>query len=254
MNRAPADIVTYYNYTLGMHPYTGLVAKVCLLCALILVAQGNRKPGHQLLAAVFAFQFLSVGYLALGGAGALAVAAGSLVGACCAGFVALRPEGAWRILPATGWQRWAALAGYLWAFWYPVWSRHGGMEGALRSIFFSPMAVLPGPTIVAGLTLALASWPNTPRLFAWGMVSSAVIIGGAELFAGAHSSLVPLAAAGGLASLLLRAGVAAGPLEDERPPVDEAARERELARLRQVLERDKPPTDGGGGTRTWNIK
>lgn len=245
-------IADYYATLLPVHGMTGLVAKVCLLCALIVVAGGNRKPGFQLLAWVFAAQFLSAAYLSLGEPGGFAVTIGSLVGALCAGYSAVNFEGEWRVLPASGWKRWAVLAAYLWAFWYPVWTLHEGVGGAVRSLFLSPMSAIPGPTIVAGLALAFASWPNTPRLFGWGIVSAGIIIGGAELFGGAWSGGLLLAGAIGLAVPMFQRGVQAGVLEDDRPPVEEAAREKELKRLKKVFDQDKPP-DGGGG-RTWDIK
>lgn len=246
------NVADYYGTLLSVHGVTGLVAKVCLLCALILVANGNRKPGFQLLAWVFAAQFASAAYLSLGESGATAVTIGCLVGALSAAFAAVKFEGEWSVLPAAGWKRWAVLGAYLWAFWYPVWSLHPGVGGAVRSLFLSPMSAIPGPTIVAGLALAFASWPNTPRLFGWGTATAGVVVGGAEVLAGAWSGALLAGGAIGLAVLMIRRGVEAGVLEDDRPPAEEAARERELKRLKQVFDQDKPP-DGGGG-RTWNIK
>lgn len=158
------DLQTFYTYATQINGLTGLVGKLPLALVLAALALGNRRPGQRVLGIVLAVQSLSAAYVVSAVAAddtlraPIANAAGpvgvlALVLALGFGWVAWRGAEDWRTAhpsqPAITALAWTAI---VWAFWLPAFSR-----SALESVLWSPMAVVPHPTLIVAAALAWMS-------------------------------------------------------------------------------------------------
>ncbi|MBI5155623.1 hypothetical protein HZA57_10340 [Candidatus Poribacteria bacterium] len=216
-----SELAGYYGQVAQIHGLSAIPAKVCLLAVMGAIAGGNKRPGQQLLTAVFAAQFAVGFWIAITADTPAALPAGviCLVLALALGLTVLKPEGQWNVAPKESWRRWAAWIVLALAFWYPPFT-----DGWLRPLLFSPMAVLPQPVLLAAGAIAWGSLPNTPRLAGWSIALGLVAVGVLDMMAAASLwAWLSLLAGGILVWELYRCAVrSGGVIEDDIPPVDRA--------------------------------
>ena len=220
-------LLAYYQQATIVHQFTGLIGKVTLAVVLGAVAGGNRTPGHAILTSVLGVHLLIAAWLgfSIGSDDGIGTMVGRawlplsviafVCGACLLGSLAA-PEGEWRTRhahPAVHWLAWGLI---VWAFLFPVFRGFG-----FKSILFSPMGVLPQPTLLVACALVMLSMPHAHRLIAWSAALGAIAMGIVDILAGVQSSWVLILAGLGAMTPLIKSQIAVGSIiEDDIPKVD----------------------------------
>lgn len=146
----PKNLIHHYELLFVTHGPTAISAKMGLFCVLLLVLQGNKNPGHRLLAAVFGVHFLVAAFISgFSTPGTIVLMVTSLVLCALCLKQAATTGFQWQVLPAEDPGRTMAIAGFATAFLFPIWP---GI-GLARGLIYAPMAILPQLSLMALLVL-----------------------------------------------------------------------------------------------------
>lgn len=226
-----ANLVSYrYDAIAGIFFFQAVLFHILFGAVLYLVWNGNRKPGWRLMSLAFASMAFTVLYAALS-EGLYFTGVAFIVLMICAAHDVAQPLTAWG--PGNDrplWVRRVAVLALIWAWIYPhhvVW---------WKTVFGSPLGVLPSPTLFALLALLWLAFPQTNRLLHW----AATILG---LFYGLYglvilhvvSDVVLLALAGiALRDLLRSVRESGGLFEEDLTPQEKPKPATERAKKDQV--------------------
>ena len=194
-------LAPYYEHIAAIHGLTGFVGKVALISVIGAIFGGNVKPGNWLFPTIIGLQLAISGYngftFALsdqcpdGIAYPLLLVSVVCFGVAVAcGVVAASQKAVWDFLPDAEWRHYLGFVLFAWAVWYPPFS-----NSVIKSVFFSPVGILPHMALLVGTVGAWLSLPKTDRTFLYAMLAGSVVVGLIDVALGITSSFLLLAVA-----------------------------------------------------------
>ena len=248
------DLEFFYNQMTRILWPMSISGKLTILVAIGLSMRMPFRFREQIISALFALQFLIIAYATFflsssarvidkdeaNNLYVVIVAAATLMSAIAMAISAWQPEGRWNLKADNELFRWVGWAFMLLGFFYPFFSR-----SIIVGFFFSPVSVIPHPTILIMSGMLIAGFPNVARLPIAAAIMSSIMIGGLDMYAGLNTYFPLFASAIILSGLLIHSSIKSGGiLEDDTPDVDMKIREKKKAIFSQKTKEKK----------TWKLK
>lgn len=248
------DLEYFYKQMTNILWPMSITGKLTLLIALGLSMRLPFRYREQVITAMFAFQFFVLAYASFflsssarvidddesNNIFVVIVAAGSLMSAIAMTLAAWKPEGRWNLKADFELNRWVGWLFILIGFLYPFFTKT-----IITGIIFSPVSIIPHPTILILSGMLIAGFPNVARLPIATAIMGCLMIGGLDMYGGLKTYVPLFGAAIYMSGLLIYSSIKSGGfLEDDRPDIDVKMDEEKKAFFKGKTKEKK----------TWKLK